>query len=91
MNSFYKMNRDYREAYLKVKKMKLKKPDTVGSKNKNEVSSTSPEHSPDENSSAGGANAWAKEMEYMHYSEKYPGNINYKEFMTYMIYPTFTY
>ena len=30
-------------------------------------------------------------MEFMHYSEKYPANINYKDFMAYMLYPTFTY
>ncbi len=31
------------------------------------------------------------EEDDMRYSAKYPQNINYREFMTYMCYPTFTY
>ena len=61
MNSYYKMNRDYREAYLKIKAKKLQKPikEKAGT----------PEHSGEENSSA---SQWDKEMEFMHYSDKYP-------------------
>jgi len=70
MNSYYKMNRDYREAFLKVKAKHLQKP-------------TSKEDDD--------ALLWDQEMEFMHYSDRYPKNINYKEFMMYMLYPTFTY
>jgi hypothetical protein len=62
MNSFYKMNRDYREAWL-----------LFGPKGPSSYSSTAEDH------------------QYMHFSEKYPQNINYREFITYMVYPTMTY
>lgn len=81
MNSYYKANRNYREAYLKVKSKKLKKPDMT-------TKAGSPDRSQEEPAEV---SEWDKEMEFMHYSEKYPANINYKDFMWYMVYPTFTY
>ena len=75
MNSYYKMNRDYREAYLLAKAKNIHKPKS----------------NPHQEDSGEEASAWDKEMEFMHFSDKYPKNINYRDFMMYMLYPTFTY
>ena len=76
MNSYFKMNRDYRLAYKKLKESspskKLEKDYKIA----------------DENESH---RFLEVDGEILFYSERYPENVNYKEFMTYMLYPTFTY
>lgn len=76
MNSYFKMNRDYRTASRKVKESspskKLEKDYKM----------------PDENESH---RFLEVDGEILFFSERYPENVNYKEFMTYMLYPTFTY
>jgi hypothetical protein len=61
MNSYFKMNRDYREYYLIMKNHK------------------------------GDASEVEVPIHVAQKSDLYPRNVNYKDFLMYMLHPTFTY
>ncbi len=77
MNSYFKMNRDYRLAWKKVK-------ESGNSKKIEKDYKIDDEHEESHR-------FLEVEGEIFFFSERYPENVNYKDFIAYMLYPTLTY